>query len=1232
MLTTWFPQWLARRNLNNAYRDGEINLSLINTAWSTFVQPVLTSLSQQIKRGWWEDQALLNHVNDVQKRMTLWQKDVGAYRRAHNDHFDLPLELPSLWQAEQTPALGDVEMLRSFFSTASDDKRSAVWTSCVLDEAELAATSGYTNALINDLQRTWNPVLDGLKAEIANEPEESYLALLDLLYRQGSLQMFLDTFAVFRQSHPNGANHAFPWLADPSTFNTAQVAPFLAQYERLLRQLITVLELRHRQNEPDLATLYEIRRLFERAAIGEEVPAPEPKRGVPMPAATVPTPNILRFKMPPTAKLTQLQATLSTMTAGFAPTAERQITVLRFWQAFCARQLFDCANAQTFMPKTANEALGLLQTTLASELQYFNGDYETAQHGFMLVANQAQTMLDRLQLDEAQRQNGRSFIGLVNQWRGNALFALNDFAAANDAYLTIGDLLAPDDAEGQLLLAINQGNLAFLQNNLADYRGYISYDKKEQALLSDKNPPEDFLRLKYDRHRAALDQASQQYATAITLLPKVTDLLERKRYAALLYANQAAIAWMQANLITEASYFSPALAESLANLGTQQTLLQIAIQGFTKAKTEAVFDKAMQINAQASISELHERLDKHDEAIKQANEALKLLNLDPTGDMAAQLQTTPSPDMVWRVMLTLARAYEGKQQFEQATTFYNHAIRVVERLRDQVKNPDWQAASVQDKFQVYENALHCAFATNNYPQMFDLAEQLRSQSFLDVLEAARLNLDQFLSPELKTKRAMLAADITARNAAIKLAASNPDQSQLEPLLAAQRQAQTNWTLLQSEIALDLADEAQQLNPTPQSWAQFQPYLAQHPDTIVLSFVVGSEWSYLLVADGAGLQAYQLPNRATLEYHVARLLWYVQRGITRWREFVAANLQVVQHLFGESFAAGLREKLQNKRVVILPDGILYYLPFQLLLVQSPPFDPATYGKTPRLADPQVCAELLPHYFLNHASLSVAQSASVWRMLQDQAAGQPDALALGVYNVNYQTNVPPINPAYAKAAELLIQYGDLSQTRVIANVLKAMEAEQTTILALSAWNDDKTPWDKDKQSNEANFKRLLEQHRIRYVLFAGHGVFNDKYPHFSGMIFNMASPDGSPSDNDQDGFFGINDVFNIKMPDTELIFLAACQGGLGLISRGEGVNALTRALMYHGSPTVIASLWSVDVLATMDLVQAFFAQIHTNPSMDKADAMRVAQQTVASDKSKPHFAYPFYWSPFVVMGKR
>jgi hypothetical protein len=277
-------------------------------------------------------------------------------------------------------------------------------------------------------------------------------------------------------------------------------------------------------------------------------------------------------------------------------------------------------------------------------------------------------------------------------------------------------------------------------------------------------------------------------------------------------------------------------------------------------------------------------------------------------------------------------------------------------------------------------------------------------------------------------------------------------------------------------------------------------------------------------------------------------------------------------------------------------------------------------------------------LHAGPISYAQSASVWRELRNRRLDKPDRLALGVYRINYAAP-KPAGEVYEKLQEYVAEYVDLAGTSRIAQVLdKLSDDPDTTTLRLSAVGDDDKPWPADRQSTEDNFKQYLKDHSVRYLIFAGHGVYHDKHPDISGIIFNLAVPAGLAVETGgkkatSDGFFGLRDIFDLHMPDTELTFLAACQSGFGVLSRGEGVNALTRAFMHHGSPAVVASLWTVNEASTIDLVDAFFASLREHPDEDKARMLQAAKQAVIENaKSRKQYAHPYYWAPFVLMGKR
>ncbi len=1244
MTTAWLTQWLAKQRLTAQYQQGYALHQALQIVVFDWIPAVFEGLSQQAKANCWPDQTLSQRINVSAKQLALWHGNAALYCELNQQQTNLPLQLPPIWQADQpTLSVKQIQAIRSFCSSVSNDPRSASWTICVADEAELYACELHAHALFGDIKTLWQPIIQVLAS---NNELEAVISLILLQRQLADYAGILVSFNRARAAHPQGAQAVVPWLND-------QLKPALI--DDLRAMLEAVLVAYRLQNSADQALLQSLQQAIRALTPAEAVPGGDqgepalgPQRGIPLPAVNLPMPNILRFATPKNGLLNELKANWQALLARVLVDQQlgsRHQLVLQWWLAWTEHQLFNLAQAQQLLnsiPATT-APLGLLIEALRGELAFLSGQPELAHQSFATTLADSQHLVANPEFVSHSSQN-RAFAGLVAQWQGNSLVLLGDYAAAEQSFANVAKLLAADDVEGQCLAAINRGNIAFVRNNLLDHRGYISYDKTEQVLLRGDQPPEDWLGLKYTKHRQALAQAQQAYAEALILAEQNLNLAQ---YRSLIIANQANIAWLQANLIIEAGWFSNDLAASLHDSGPPTQLYQQALALLQQALAllnQATADRVLQALLFANISEVQLLLAQPAEALNTAQNCLKALNLSDLNPEAAieqaQMRGILIPEAAWRVWLTIARAHEALNDLPNAQQAYANGCELVQVLRNNVQQSDWQMAALQDKFQVFESAMHFHFKhATDRSSLLHLSESLRAHGFEQLLEASQIDREHELSPELKQQRVALAAAIAARSMAIRLALQQPAGDDLITLLADQRIAFSDWQALQSRIAQALERQNQALQPQLVSWPNLQTALIQRSNTVVLSFTIGSEWSYLLYADGQQLQAFELVCRAKIEYAVARLIWYAQRGAARWQEFVRANREVVAILLGSLWSSGFKETLRGKQIIIIPDGILYYLPFDLLFFDDPidanqqPIDPANYRQqAPDQATPeQICGDLAPFYWLNHATISTAQSISLWLHLQQQAATQAPNVALGVYNINYQTNVPSVYPGHVYAQELMISYNDLSQTSVLSKVLDDLGQHGTTH-QLTAWQADHTPYQAEFQSNEANFKRLLNEQAMRYIIFAGHGAFNDKYPQFSGLVFNLAAPDGSTDQSGQDGFLGIHDLFELRMPATELIFLAACQGGLGLISRGEGINSLTRALMYCGSPTIIASLWSVDVLATMDLVEAYFGLLRQQPTTDKAEILTKAKQQLIAQPNKPHFAHPLYWAAFIPIGKR
>jgi CHAT domain-containing protein len=81
------------------------------------------------------------------------------------------------------------------------------------------------------------------------------------------------------------------------------------------------------------------------------------------------------------------------------------------------------------------------------------------------------------------------------------------------------------------------------------------------------------------------------------------------------------------------------------------------------------------------------------------------------------------------------------------------------------------------------------------------------------------------------------------------------------------------------------------------------------------------------------------------------------------------------------------------------------------------------------------------------------------------------------------------------------------------------------------------------------------------------------------------------------------------------------------RGEGFVGLSRGFLYAGARAVIASLWSVDDLATARFMERFYSGLWRDKLSPDA-ALASAQHWIAH---QPGWESPYYWAAFTLTGE-
>jgi CHAT domain-containing protein len=136
------------------------------------------------------------------------------------------------------------------------------------------------------------------------------------------------------------------------------------------------------------------------------------------------------------------------------------------------------------------------------------------------------------------------------------------------------------------------------------------------------------------------------------------------------------------------------------------------------------------------------------------------------------------------------------------------------------------------------------------------------------------------------------------------------------------------------------------------------------------------------------------------------------------------------------------------------------------------------------------------------------------------------------------------------------------------------------------------------------------RGNLIHFATHGVLDNRHPLFSGLLLS-------------DGIISVSSIFSLDLR-ANLVVLSACNTGIGELSSGDEIVGMTRAFMYAGAPTIVATLWSVSDESTALLMKSFYENLQKDEPATVA--LRHAQLSLMEK-----YPEPFYWAPFFVTGK-
>ncbi|MBI1765108.1 MAG: CHAT domain-containing protein [Acidobacteria bacterium] len=609
----------------------------------------------------------------------------------------------------------------------------------------------------------------------------------------------------------------------------------------------------------------------------------------------------------------------------------------------------------------------------------------------------------------------------------------------------------------------------------------------------------------------------------------------------------------------------------------------------------------------------------------------------------------------------LALAAYGAGQLAEARQQLDQALALTEAMRARILNRSQRASWFAAQHEVYTlyfdvlMAQHAQQPTAGYAaQALQVCESTRARVLLELLTEAGIDLRRDLPPALAEQERALQTRIEAADAAQrKVPAGQPAAEQNGAGNAAARDLAlltAEYEQLQTQIRRSHPQYAELKQTHPLSLTELQQQVLDEK-TLLLEYALGQKRSVLFAVTPTALHSFKLPGAA--EINAAAKRYYqlltalgkppVFRDLVAkevWRKQLRLDTATAAAALSRMLLEPARDLLGQKRLLIVPDGALHYVPFAAL----PELGKRDGGLGARQKRPQSLVPNPQPLIARHEIMSLP-SASTLAVLRQELKDRPPAaktlalLADPVFDATderVQGNVAKDQPSDVKAeakGELALlrdawidfaaDAGEssgnamltrLPATRLEAQALQKLVPASERLMAL------------DFEANRATaLSEALRQYR--YVHFATHGLLNSAQPELSGLVLSLVDRQGQP----QNGFLRALDVFNLKLP-AELVVLSGCRTALGKEINGEGLVGLTRGFMYAGARRVLASTWSVNDAATAELMQRFYsgllsAKAHTQP-LSPAAALRAAQLALWRDK---RWQDPYYWAAFVLQGE-
>jgi CHAT domain-containing protein len=490
--------------------------------------------------------------------------------------------------------------------------------------------------------------------------------------------------------------------------------------------------------------------------------------------------------------------------------------------------------------------------------------------------------------------------------------------------------------------------------------------------------------------------------------------------------------------------------------------------------------------------------------------------------------------------------------------------------------------AIQDRISPYNLMVKLLVSQGDIWNALRYAEMSKSRVLDDVLSGGRAEVTKSMTEEEKLTEKIMNRDLVDINIRIRNESLKPkhDSAVLETLRSEAQSSRLRYDSFMDVLYAshpELKIERGLPAPlTPNNLAA----LIGDTDTAFLEYLVTDEQLYLFVTS-------RNPSTREISTNVLSIDITRKALSTRVGEFhkIVAERNPVfadaaQDVFKLLIGPASNLITDKKRICIIPDDVLWDLPFQALQSKN---------------DRYLIEDYVVYYAPSITALREMSRSKKW------VDSPSTLLAFG-------------NPMASKGSTDVITKNTIGGAEGLVD--SAVEVKEIATTFASGSNNVLI----GRDANESSFKSLSPLYSFIHI--ATHGIIDNAHPLYSYLLL-------AKTDDENDGYLEAREIMNLSL-HADLVVLSACETARGKIGAGEGVIGLSWAFFIAGSRATIVSQWKVHSAATSVLMTKFYKNLKSENSPgrpEKAEALRKATLETMKD---PRYRHPFYWAAFVMVG--